>query len=276
MTKNQTIKERVKIIERCLSLWRYRGFILGMVGREFQSRYLNSLLGTMWAIINPVAMIFVYTVIFSKIMRARLAGTEDTWAYGVFLCAGLLTWNYFAELLSRCQTIFIEHSNMIKKVHFPRTTLPVIIFLSCSVNFLIIFGIFMIFLLITGRFPGWSIIGFVPLLMIQQGIALGLGIFLGTMNVFFRDIGQLVGIVLQFWFWFTPIIYPISILPEKIKVLLSFNPMTRFITSYQQIILYGQWPDIYALRFHVMGAIVFLAAGSFVFKKLSGDIADEL
>ena len=265
-----------EILTRYISLWKYRGLITGMVGREFRSRYLNSLLGSIWAVLNPVAMIFVYTVIFSKIMRARLAGSEDSWAYGVFLCAGLLTWNYFAELLSRCQTLFIEHSNMIKKIHFPKTTLPVIIFLSCTINFLIIFGIFILFLLLTGRFPGWAIFGFVPLLFIQQSIALGLGISLGTLNVFFRDIGQLIGIVLQFWFWFTPIIYPISILPERIKFLLAFNPMTQFVVSYQQIILNNKWPDFHAFLFHIAGAFVLLGFGLFVFRRLSGDIADEL
>lgn len=276
MKESMDSRQIPKMLERWISLWRYRGFILGMVGREFQSRYLGSLLGSIWAILNPIAMIFVYTVIFSKIMRSRLMGSEDTWAYGIFLCAGLLAWNFFAELLSRCQTIFIEHANMIKKVNFPRTTLPVILFFSCSMNFIIIFGIFIIFLWIMGRFPGWSIIGFIPLLIIQQAIALGLGIFLGTMNVFFRDIGQFVGIVLQFWFWFTPIIYPVSILPEKIKGLLSFNPMTQFITSYQQIILNNQWPDFYLLKFHIIGAFICLTAGVSVFKKLSGDITDEL
>jgi lipopolysaccharide transport system permease protein len=276
MNERTDTRQIWRLLERWISLWKYRGFILGMVGREFKSRYLGSFLGSIWAILNPIAMIFVYTVIFSKVMRSRLMGSEDTWAYGVFLCAGLLTWNFFAELLSRCQTIFIENANMIKKVNFPRTTLPVILFLSSSINFIIIFGIFIIFLLIMGRFPGWCIIGFVPLLIIQQAFALGLGIFLGTMNVFFRDIGQFVGIILQFWFWFTPIIYPVSILPEKIKALLSFNPMTKFITSYQQIILHSQWPDIYSLKFHIIGAFLFLAAGFSIFKKLSGDIADEL
>ena len=276
MKENMGSRQTGKILERWISLWRYRGFILGMVGREFQSRYLGSILGSIWAILNPIAMIFVYTVIFSKVMRSRLIGSEDTWAYGIFLCAGLLAWNFFAELVSRCQTIFVEHANMIKKVNFPRTTLPVILFLSSSINFIIIFGIFIIFLLIMGKFPGWCIIGFVPLLIIQQAFAMGLGIFLGTMNVFFRDIGQIVGIVLQFWFWFTPIIYPVSILPEKIKLLLVFNPMTQFITSYQQIILQNQWPDIYLLKFHIIGALIFLTAGLSIFRKLSGDIADEL
>ena len=203
------------------ALWQYRSFVASMVVREFRVRYLGSLLGSLWSILNPLAMIFIYTIIFSKIMRARLAGVDDTMAFGIFLCSGLLTWGYFSELLSRCQNIFIEQSAMLKKIRFPRIILPAVLFLSCSLNFLIIFGIFTIFLLLTGRFPGWSIVGFLPLLMIQQGFALGFGVFLGTLNVFFRDIGHFVGIALQFWFWLTPIVYPITILPERIRGLIE-------------------------------------------------------
>ncbi len=247
-----------------------------MVGREFRVRYRGSLLGSIWAILNPLAMIFIYTVIFSKVMKARLTGTDDTMAYGIFLCAGLLSWNYFSELFGRCQTIFIEHANLLKKSNFPRITLPVILFLYTSINFFIVFGIFLTFLIISGRFPNCSIFAFIPLLIIQQGIALGLGMFLGTLNVFFRDIGHFVTISLQFWFWLTPIIYPVSILPDRAKTLIMLNPLTKLVISYQQIILYNTWPTWKDLQFHIFLAILALAAGFIVFNRLAGDMVDEL
>lgn len=262
---------------RLYSIWAYRGFIVGMVGREFRSRYLGSLLGSAWAILNPMAMIIVYTVIFSKVMGARLAGaSDDSMAYGIFLCAGLLSWNYFSEVLGRCQTIFIEQANLIKKLDFPRITLPVIILISSTINFFIIFGIFIMFLLLSGRFPGWVLLGYFPLLIVQQALALGLGIFLGTLNVFFRDIGQLVGIILQFWFWFTPIVYPITILPDKIQNILSYNPLTKLITGYQQAIVYKTFPSWAAYKIHLLGAMLLLVIGFWVFTRLSKDIVDEL
>ena len=141
---------------RFAALLKYRSFVFSMVKREFRGRYLRSLFGSIWSVLNPVAMIFIYTIIFSKIMRARLSGANDTMAYGVFLCSGLLTWGFFSELLSRCLTIFIESGNLLKKVRFPRITLPAILLMSCTLNFLIIFGIFVVFLLLTGRFPGLS------------------------------------------------------------------------------------------------------------------------
>ena len=194
MDTNNSARILLPLKVRIMALWRYRDFVLSMVKREFRVRYLGSLLGSIWSILNPVAMIFIYTVIFSKIMRARLAVTDDAWAYGVFLCSGLLTWNYFSELLLRCQTIFIEQANLLKKVNFPRITLPMIMLLSSTVNFVLIFCIFLLFLFFTGRSPGWSLFGIIPLLLTQQAFALGLGTLLGTLNVFFRDIGHLVGI----------------------------------------------------------------------------------
>ena len=261
---------------RFKALWRFRSFVGSMVIREFRVRYMGSLLGSIWSVLNPIAMIFIHTIIFSKIMRAKLSGVNDTMAFGMFLCAGLLTWGYFSELLSRCQYIFIEQSNLLKKVRFPRITLPSILFLSSSLNFAIIFGIFIIFLLITHRFPGWSILGFIPLLIIQQGFALGFGVFLGTLNVFFRDIGHFIGIVLQFWFWLTPVVYPITILPERLQNLIRLNPMTQIVMSYQNIILQNQWPTWHLLQYHMMGALVFIILGAFIFVRLSGDIVDEL
>ena len=276
MGVNDAVQFRGPLALRVLALWRYRGFVFTMVWREFWGRYLGSLLGSIWSIINPMAMIFIYTVIFSKIMRARLPGVDDTMGYGMFLCAGLLTWGFFSELLGRCPNIFIEQANMLKKVNFPRITLPVILLSSSAVNFAIIFTIFISFLLISGRFPGWAIVAFLPLLLIQQAFALGLGMVLGTLNVFFRDVGQFVGIVLQFWFWLTPIVYPVTILPERARSVIELNPMAQLVAAYQQIILHDSWPQWGQFRFHAIGALAVLTVGFIVFRRLSGEVVDEL
>jgi len=247
-----------------------------MVWREFQVKYMNSLLGSIWSVLHPVAMVFVYTVIFSKIMRARVAGIDDTLAFGLFVCAGLLTWGFFSELLGRCPNLFIDQANLLKKVHFPRLTLPLTLLLSSLINFSIIFAIFLVFLILTGRFPGYVIISFVPLLIIQQTFAIGLGMILGTLNVFFRDVGHFLNIVLQFWFWLTPIVYPISIVPDNAIYLLNLNPMTKIIVAYQDIILHQKWPVWDEFGFHVFLSLITLLLGYIVFKSLSGDIVDEL
>ena len=129
------------------SLWAYRGFIHSSVRRDFHARYRNSLLGAVWAILNPLALIAVYTLIFSQVMRARLPGIEGTFGYSIYLCAGLLSWGYFAEVTTRGQNMFIENANLLKKMSFPRLCLPVIALATATVNFAIIFGLFCLFLL---------------------------------------------------------------------------------------------------------------------------------
>ncbi len=263
-------------MERLRALWHYRGFVISMVAREFRSRYLGSLLGSLWSVLNPLAMIFIYTVIFSRIMRAKLPGIDDSMAYGMYICSGLLPWTYFIELLSRFPNIFLDQAALIKKVNFPRITLPVIAFLSSTINFLIIFSVFLGFLVLTGRFPGWVVLAFIPLLVIQQLFVIGLGILLGSVNVFFRDVGQFLNVVLQFWFWFTPIVYPVTILPERARRLIELNPLTPLVQAYQEIILYHQWPQWSHFIPHALGALLALATGFMVFNRLSGEMVDEL
>lgn len=259
------------------SLWAYRGFILGSVKREFQSRYKGSLLGASWAVISPLSMIFVYLVVFSQVMSAKLPGLNDTMGYGLFLCAGIFTWGYFVEVVNRSIDVFIEHANLLKKSPIPRASLPLIVLLSATLNFIIVFSLFMLFLVATSRFPGSAILALLPLLLIQQTFAVGLGVILGTLNVFYRDVGQMMGIVLQFWFWLTPIVYPPSILPEYIRKLLeTWNPLARLISGYQNIILTGQWPDPADFLAPSLLAIISLVLGYVLFKRLSGEMVDEL
>lgn len=273
---NSSIQILKPVLIRFSAIWRYKDFVRGMVWREFRGRYSHSLLGSVWAILNPMALVFIYTVVFSQVMKARIKGVDDTMAYGMFLCAGLLTWSYFSDLLGRCPDIFIDQANLLKKVNFPRSTLPVVLFFSTTINFVIVFTIFLIFLLLSGRFPGWSLLGMIPLLLIQQLFTLGIGMSLGVLNVFFRDIGHIVKIALQFWFWVTPIVYPIDILSERLRSLIELNPLTLFITAYQQVILYNQWPNLSSFKYHFMGAVVALITGFLFFRRLSGDIVDEL
>ena len=258
------------------SLWAYRGFILGSVKREFQAKYRNSLLGVAWMVINPLAMIVVYTVIFSQVMKARLAGVDSTFAYSIYLCAGTLTWGFFADIVGRAQNVFLGHANLLKKLSFPRLCLPVIVVANAGLNFAIIFGLFSIFLLISGNFPGWAYLALIPLLVIQVAFAIGLGITLGVLNVFFRDVGQLFGVVLQFWFWLTPIIYPVTILPESVRSLMAFNPMANLVTAYQAILVKGQWPEWQSLWLVTLLAALLCGLGIRLFRKHVGEMVDEL
>jgi lipopolysaccharide transport system permease protein len=258
------------------SLWAYRGFILGSVKREFQSKYRNSLLGAAWTVINPLAMIFIYTVIFSQVMKARLPGVDSTFAYSIYLCAGVLTWGLFAEIVGRAQNMFLEHANLIKKLSFPRLCLPVTVVVNALLNFSIVFGLFIVFLAVSGNFPGWSFIALIPLLIILVLFAIGLGISLGVLNVFFRDVGQFFGIFLQFWFWLTPIVYAANTLPEFVRSWLALNPMSSLMAGFQAVLVSGQWPQWQTLWPTSLLALLLCALGFRLFRKHSGEMVDEL
>lgn len=257
-------------------LARYRGFIADSIKREFQTRYQSSFLGVLWLVLQPVAMIVVYTVIFSEIMRSRLADMPGPFSYSIYLCSGLLAWGLFVETINGLMNVFIANANILKKLNFPRICLPVIVACSAFINFLIIYTLFIIFLLIIDSFPGWSLLKVLPILAIQMLFSIGLGVILGVMNVFVRDVGQFINIVIQFWFWLTPIVYVGKILPEWVQGLLAYNPMATIVMGYQSIFVYHTEPDWKSLIAISGLALILVLTGWTMFRKHAADIVDEL
>ena len=258
------------------NLWTYRGFILGSVKRDQQTKYRNSLLGAAWTILNPLAMIVVYTVVFAQLMRTKLPGLDSTFGYSIYLCAGILTWGLFAEIVNRSTTMFLENANLIKKLSFPRMCLPVTVVATAVLNFGIVFGLFTLFLVVSGNFPGWAYLALVPLLAIHVCFAVGIGISLGVLNVFFRDVGQLFAIFVQFWFWLTPIVYPVNALPEVVKPWLALNPMAGLMAAYQNVLVFDKWPDWSSLWPICILSILLCLLGLRLFRKHAGEMVDEL
>jgi lipopolysaccharide transport system permease protein len=283
MLKNDSLSSNRSpgLLASVASLWQYRAFILGSTKREFQTKYKNSLLGFAWPIINPLALILVYTLVFSKLMGARLPGAgadggSSIYAYSIYLCIGVIVWTLFAELTSRAQVVFLENANLLKKLNFPRLCLPVIVIFNAGLNFLIIFSLFTIFLLVTNNFPGYCFFAVIPLLAILIIFAIGLGMTLGVLNVFFRDIGYFYSVALQFWFWLTPIVYSVNVLPEKIRFLVSFNPLTNLFVAFQGIFVNHQAPDWSSLWFICILAVLLNINGFRLFRKRSGEMVDLL
>jgi lipopolysaccharide transport system permease protein len=204
------------------------------------------------------------------------AGGNAPFAYSIYLCAGILTWGLFAEIVARGQNMFIEQANLIKKISFPRICLPLIVVLNALVNFGIIFGLFTLFLLGSGTFPGAVFLAIVPVLLIQLLLAIGIGMIAGVLNVFFRDVGQFVTIAMQFWFWFTPVVYPVTILPPDVRALLGWNPMARLIEAYQQVLVKGVAPDWAALLPVLLLSLLLCALGLRLFRRRAGEMVDEL
>lgn len=257
-------------------LWSYRGFIAGMVGRDFRARYAQSLLGALWAVATPLFTLAIYAVVFSEVLSARLPGSTDRLGYALFLMAGLFPWTLFAETVTRCQSVFLDQGNLIKKAAFPRSALPAAAALSALVNFAVAAALFVAFLGLSGRWPGAALVAVLPLLLVQQALAVGLGVLVGTLQVFFRDAGHATGMALQFWFWLTPIVYPATILPEPVQKLFALNPLAPLFGAYQEVVLSGAWPQWGSLWPTLAVAAAALAAGYLTFRRLSGELVDLL
>jgi lipopolysaccharide transport system permease protein len=264
---------RAGMLREC---WDFRDFILASVKRDFVSRYLGTQLGFFWAVAQPLAMIAIYTVVFANIMKPALPGHDSKFAYSIYLCAGILSWQLFSDLLNRSVGVFVRNATLLKKVSMPKLALPIIVALSGLSNFAVVLVLFLAFLAAVGSFPFHSILALIPVLMLIVAFALGLGVLLGTINVFYRDVEQSTSILLQFWFWLTPIVYPGRALPGFFAAVLAWNPMWPIVNFVQTIFLDGRVPAWSTLLYPFAMAVGFLLLGLLAFRRLSGEIVDEL
>jgi len=257
-------------------LYLYRGFIVQSVRNELISRFSRSKLGGLWVILNPLSQVLIYALILSNILAAKLPGVDHQYAYAIYLMAGLLGWTLFNEIVSRCLNIFIEHGNLIKKMSFPRVTLPAIAVGSCVINNLFLFiSMLGIFALLGHQF-NMAMLWLIPLTLVVIVFSLGIGLILGVMNVFLRDIGQVIPIILQMLFWFTPIVYPVTIIPEVYRHWLNLNPMYPIIDAYQQILVYGNSPQWEGVLTILAVGIILSIVGLFMFRRSSAEMVDAL
>ncbi|WP_028862365.1 ABC transporter permease [Psychromonas aquimarina] len=259
-----------------LPLWAYRYFILSSIKTEFRSRFARSKLGGLWMVLHPLALVLIYALILSQIMTAKLPEVATQYAYPVYILSGIVGWMLFSEILGRSLTVFIDNGNLLKKMSFPKLALPLIIIGSGLVNFLLLFITMFVVFGFLGHLP-FHMLHWIPLLvLITLGLAAGIGLFFGVLNVFMRDIGQVMNIALQFWFWLTPIVYMASIVPEKHHWLLMLNPMTGVTMGFQHVLLYDKAPDASLLVYPSVFAIVSLSLAMVIFKKASEEMADVL
>lgn len=259
-----------------LPLWAYRYFILSSIRTEFRSRFARSKLGGLWMVLNPLAMVLVYALILSQIMTAKLPEVSTQYAYPIYLLSGVIGWTLFSEVLGRCLTIFIDNGNLLKKMSFPKLALPLIVIGSGLVNFTLMFiAMFSVFGVL-GHIPFQALYWIPILVLITLGLAVGIGLLFGVLNVFMRDVGQIMNVVLQFWFWLTPIVYMLTIVPAKYIWIMKLNPMTGLIMGYHNVLLYDKSPDVNLLVYPSVFAFITLSLAMIMFNKASEEMADVL
>jgi lipopolysaccharide transport system permease protein len=258
--------------------FRHRDLIFDLILRDFKIKYIGSLLGRYWSFLHPLALIAMYSLVFAKVLKLKMDGPSfaHPWAFTLYLCVGLLPWNAFSEMLLRGVGSFQENANLVKKVSFPKEILLTISIGSTSLPLLFSLSLYLLLLLLSGYgLSLWALC--VPLVFILQALFVyGLVLVLSVGNVFFRDIQQLIPIVLQLWFWATPLVYTADKVPAGLKWILYLNPYYYFASLYQQILFYQCAPQQSHLLLAVAAAVTSFGLGSVVYYRFCGLIADEL
>lgn len=255
-------------------LWHWRGFIAETIRRDFAAR--NAGTAGIWNFVQPLAQIAVYILIFSHVMQARLPGNADTFAYGMFICAGLLPWQLFSDTVMRSTQMFVEYGVQIKKAAFPRSALLLAVAGSALVNFVIVWSFFLLATVLIGRFPGRTLLAVVPLLALLLAMAMALGLLLAVLNAYLRDVGALVVTTMPFLFWLTPIVWPLQIVPAAWHPILLANPLAGLVAAFQGVVVHQQWPQWPTLWPALAFTAVAAALALLYYRKWSPGLADQL
>ena len=256
-------------------LGRYRGLIQSLVARELKARYRGSVLGFFWSFINPLLLLLVYSFVFKYVMPARFEGIEH---YELFLLCGLLPWTWFSSSLLESSGVLISGGNLIKKVLFPAEVLPIVTVLANLVHFLLGLTILGAFLIYYQRPLHLVELAWFPVAVFVQLIfTLGCALLLSALTVHFRDVRDILGHVMTFWFFATPIIYPYYQMQAWQIPYLNLNPFTHLAITYQEILYFdgpvGRWKWLLAVGAASLG-LFFL--GYFAFDRLRDTFAEEV
>ncbi|TIW17580.1 MAG: ABC transporter permease [Mesorhizobium sp.] len=258
------------------SLWQYRHFILSSIRGDLKGRFVRSRLGGLWFILHPLAQALIFSIVLSEVLKARLPETDSPAAYPIYLLSGMAAWSLFNEILTRSMTVFIEQAPVMKKIAFPRLCLPIIVGGTALINHLLLLvAIFVIFVFL-GHMPGLALILLPIGIVLIAAIAFGLGVILGVVNVFVRDVAQVMLIVLQLWYWLTPIVYPANVLPEQYALLLNLNPLAPLAALYQDALLFDRWPSAESLAMPAALGVVSMAFAIVFFRRASPELIDVL
>lgn len=228
-------------------------------------------------IIHPFAQAAIFALVLAEVMGAKLPGmANDKFAYAIYLLSGLLAWSLFSEVISRCLTLFIDNGNLLKKIVFPRISLPLIVVGSALFSNMLLFLAILIVFGLLGHIPGAQMAWVPVLMLVTLVLALSIGLILGVLNVFIRDVGQVVPVVLQLGFWFTPIVYTLNIVPEALRPVLHMNPMTVVVQNYQNILLFNAKPEFAGLIWLVLFSLALLSGALLMFRRASAEMVDVL
>lgn len=275
--------------ERIRLMWRQRSLLLTLTMRDFRGKYVGSMMGIFWSVINPLLLLMVFTFVFSVIFEIRLGTAPGMSHNALYIFCGVLPWIAFQESVQRSVTVLIEQKNLVTRVRFPAATLPASIVGSSVLGMLI--GLVILLaatLLVTGRVPAHALL--IPILLVLQiGFTLGLSWFVASVNVFFRDLQHLLPVGLLVWMYGTPIFYspemvknikPIAILgftltSDRLAGILTINPLHHLISGYRALLLEGRVP-VNEMMWFTAFTVLSLIVGAWAFSRGRSRFADVL
>jgi ABC-type polysaccharide/polyol phosphate export permease len=263
-----------EFVSHLLDFWRRRDLLWHMTVRHLRGQYKQSVLGYAWAFINPLSQMIILSFVFSTIVRVP-SGDAGT-PYPLFFFVGLIPWLFFSGAVSAGTDSVVNASSLVTKVYFPREVLPTAAVVTKLVDLgfgMIILAMLMVYY---GKLPADTSYWFPLLFFIHMIFTLGLTFPLAALNLYFHDVRFLVGVALYLWFYLTPIIYPIDIVPEKYLWVFELNPNSLFINAYRRVILYGEAPGLDNVLIGALIAAVTFVVGYYLFKRMEAGFADSI
>lgn len=262
------------VAEELRVLWHHRGLLFAFAANDLKHRYVGSSIGFFWTVVNPIIELVTYTFVFHVLMGVTFHPSGGTVHYSLFLFCGMVAWFSVSEGLTRATTSVTEHAHLIKKINFPAAVLPSFVVVSAVINQLVRTVILAVGVIFLGN--GLSVhFLLVPFFIFVQAVfVLGLGFFLATANVYFRDTSHWVNAVLLGWMFVTPIFYPPAAYPRQFQLLLQLNPLAHIVGVYQELILNQRLPDVRQMLLTVVFAGFAFVIGYSVFSHHRRKFAD--
>lgn len=255
-----------------------RDLMTNLTLRELRGKYKRSFLGWSWSLLNPLATMLIFSLVFRYFLKVDpdTGDPSGLKAFAFFLLCGLLPWNYLSNGINGSMGALVGNSNLIKKVYFPREILVAANVASWLVSLGIEMAVLAAALVIAGNFVLPWLVPVLVVVAVQTAFVFGLGLLLSVLNVYFRDIQHFVAILLQIWFYATPIVYPLRVVPERVRFAYGLNPMTRFVEAYRDCLYHLRLPPLVDMAYLVVVSGVTLALGLLVFARLEPKLAEEL
>jgi len=272
------IEPRRRLLDlRLGELWRYRDLVMLFVRRDFVAAYKQTILGPLWYLIQPLLTTITFTVIFGQIAELPTDGLPQF----LFYMSGTVIWGYFADCLTKTSNTFVQNANLFGKVYFPRMAVPVSILISNLITFAIQFAFFLVFM---GFFalrgadvsPNLWILFFPVLILMMAGLGLGLGVLISAMTTKYRDLRFLVSFGVSLLMYATPVIYPVSSIPERFQMLIKLNPMTPIVETFRYAFLGAGSVNPLDLLYSFGFMLVVVALGSIVFNRVEATFMDTV